>query len=287
MNLWERFEHIDPRVIYVLLIIAVSIPIMKPIGLPISISYTTRLTYDAVEKLPAGSRVLMSLDYSPGGMPELHPQVTALMFHFIKRNLQVVTVGASAEGANFADALLALTFGAAGKKYGTDYINLGFFPGDESGLTALAEDIRKVYKADYTRKPVDSFPMMASIKNIKDFGLAFTFNTGGKLDTHGWIRQVYTAHKVPVVLGVGTNMAPTNTAYVQSKQAAGMLVGLRGAAEYELLVGKPGSAVAAMDSQSAAHMVVVIIILLGNIGYFVSRGKGKPGQSGAAGGVRA
>jgi hypothetical protein len=49
---------------------------------------------------------------------------------------------------------------------------------------------------------------------------------------------------------------------------------MRGAAEYEILVNHPGKAVAGMDAQSFAHVLIVLFIILGNVGYVLA-GKAK------------
>lgn len=51
----------------------------------------------------------------------------------------------------------------------------------------------------------------------------------------------------------------------------GFIYGMAGAAEYEALVKKPGSAAAAMDTQSIGHALIILFVVLGNIGYIVQR----------------
>ena len=48
-----------------------------------------------------------------------------------------------------------------------------------------------------------------------------------------------------------------------------------GAAEYETLVGEPGIGTSGMDAQSLAHLIIVLFIIFGNIGYFIERNKRK------------
>jgi hypothetical protein len=52
-----------------------------------------------------------------------------------------------------------------------------------------------------------------------------------------------------------------------------MMTGLVGAAEYERHSGYPGVALASMDSQSVAHVSVVLLVLIGNVAYFSGRSK--------------
>jgi hypothetical protein len=56
-----------------------------------------------------------------------------------------------------------------------------------------------------------------------------------------------------------------------------MLGGMKGASEYEFLVKQKGytqefsPASQAMDSQSLAHLLILILIVIGNVGYFFTR----------------
>ena len=53
---------------------------------------------------------------------------------------------------------------------------------------------------------------------------------------------------------------------------------LKGAAEYEQLLKKPGSASVGMDAQSITHLLIVLFVVVGNIQYFVSKKKGGEGN---------
>ena len=61
--------------------------------------------------------------------------------------------------------------------------------------------------------------------------------------------------------------------YVQAGQLQGVLAGMPGAAEYEALIGVKGIGTSGMDAQSVAHLVIVIFIIFGNIGYFIERNR--------------
>jgi hypothetical protein len=56
---------------------------------------------------------------------------------------------------------------------------------------------------------------------------------------------------------------------------SGLLSGLPGAAEYERLNDRPGGAMASLDSQSLAHLAIVGLIFLGNLGYMITRWRKK------------
>jgi hypothetical protein len=66
--------------------------------------------------------------------------------------------------------------------------------------------------------------------------------------------------------------------FVQSGQVVGFLGGLRGAADYETLLNKPGEATKAMPSQSAVHVLLVLLILGANVRLLVERIGKRKGQ---------
>ena len=49
---WEKLQHIDIRILYVIILVCLLIPMFKPIGLPIAISDATRQVYETIENLP-------------------------------------------------------------------------------------------------------------------------------------------------------------------------------------------------------------------------------------------
>jgi len=66
--------------------------LLYPLGFPIRVSPEVKKIYDHVESLPAGTLVLLSFDFEPGGKPELYPMAIALLRHAFQRNLNVLGV---------------------------------------------------------------------------------------------------------------------------------------------------------------------------------------------------
>jgi hypothetical protein len=73
-------------------------------------------------------------------------------------------------------------------------------------------------------------------------------------------------------------IAPGLYPLLRSGQINGLIGGLRGAAEYEVLIGQKGRAVAGMDAQSATHFAIIGLVLLCNLFYFsIRKSKGRGG----------
>jgi hypothetical protein len=62
--------------------------------------------------------------------------------------------------------------------------------------------------------------------------------------------------------------------------------GMKGAAEYERLAGLFGDARRGMDAQSMVHVVIVILVLLGNVALLTTGGLRRGGPARPGGGVR-
>jgi len=137
----QKFFKIDRRWIFLLLAVILFIPIIKPIGLPNkTISRDAQNAYNFMDKLPAGSFVLFSLDYDPSTRPELHPQAVAMIRHAFSKNLRVgvVTYIAGATG------LIGQIFEKMPQEYhkvnGTDYVIFLFGRYQESRSKGLDKE---------------------------------------------------------------------------------------------------------------------------------------------------
>lgn len=273
-------KSINPKVIYILILLVIAIPLIRPFGLPMMVMKPTRDFFAVVDRIQPGDNVMLSWDYGAGSDVELGPIAKSLLVHLAKKGARIFAVSSIPDGPMFAEASLKV-LEEQGKVYGEDYVNLGFFAGGESGIAAWAEDFRSVFRADWRKTPVDQIPVMQGIEKAQDFDLVVSMNTGpgGYGVPDAWVRQIHVAEKVPLALAVTAIMGPQTQPYVQSGQIQGLLIGLRSAAEYEGLLERPGIATAQMDAQSAAHAVILILIVLGNVSYLLDRKAKKKGAS--------
>ena len=69
-NIFLKIGKIDRRWIFIIIAVVVVIPLIVPIGLPIRATDTSKSVYDALENLPKGSNILLSVEYSPSTKPE-------------------------------------------------------------------------------------------------------------------------------------------------------------------------------------------------------------------------
>ncbi|MGQ9538471.1 MAG: hypothetical protein ACUVTE_02670 [Candidatus Bathycorpusculaceae bacterium] len=265
------------QILYTLLILSVVLPLLNPVGLPIGISSRTQTVYNYIENtLPTGKPVLIDMYYEMAARAELEPQLAAVVKHLFEKNCKLVFVSTMTTGPIIFELLKSVAPDLfANKNYGTDYVFLGYIAGNEPAVRSLAESIRGTIAVDNYGTPLSNLPMMATIDKAEDFALVFIVSSG--TDTFGWyVRQWYTPYNVPLLFGTLSVIAPSIEPYVGAGQAVGMLTGQRGAAEYEVLVGRKGLGLAAMDAQSFAHALILVFIIVGNIMFLYTRSKPKP-----------
>jgi len=271
MRLFDRLANIDRRLIFLTIGLAVAVPIILKLKMPIRISSEVRSAYETIENLPEGSVVLASMDYDATSAPELTPMFRSFLRQCFRNNLKIVYTGHLAIGLPLAQFDLDMVTKECGAVYGEDYINLGYRPGYTAVMIGIGREIRDFFAVDYRGVLVDSFPIMKDVHNYSDIALIVDFAHGQTAEY--WIQYVVSRFGVemfPCVTGV---MAPTLYPYLQAGQITGIIGGLQGAAEYEILVGQPETAAFGMPAQSIAHIFILAFIVFGNIGYFISRRK--------------
>jgi hypothetical protein len=266
---------VDRRWIFLVIGLAVLLPLFFPLGLPIRATNATQRVYDAVEELAPNSKVLVSFEYGPSTKPEIHPMAIAVLRHLFTNNQKVYVTCLWPDGQFMAeDALTEIAEEEFGLTYGKDYVLLGFRPGNEAVVKGLVSNLRKLYTTDARGTLVDQIPMMANVNKVKDFDFIFSASAGYP-GTIEWVQ--YAADPTGVPMSTGTTSIQVNDVmpYVQSGQVKGILAGMPGAAEYEALIGSPGIGTSGMDAQSIAHLVIVIFIVFGNITYFIETRRAK------------
>ena len=99
----------------------------------------------------------------------------------------------------------------------------------------------------------------------------FIFEVADNSTANYWVSIVNAQYGVPMGCGTTAVSAPQYFAFVASGQFVGLLGGMKGAAEYEIMVGHKGTAVTGMGAQSLVHLLIIGLVLLGNLGYFMTR----------------
>jgi hypothetical protein len=262
----EKLQTIDRRIIYLILALSVILPLLFPIGFPVDISENTQTVYDQIEKLPQGSVVLLSYDWDAASAPELYPQAEALTKHILAKKHKLVAMALWNQGATFADKVHNAIAPEVNATYGVDYVNLGYRPGQAVVLNSLARNIHTTFPEDVARTRTSTIPMMKDIVDINDIDLIISLSAGDP-GLRTYIEQIGAQYPVTISGGVTAVSVPGMLPYLQSGDLVGLLGGMSGAAEYEVLIDRPGLGLGGMDAQSVTHLTIIAFILIGNIAY--------------------
>jgi hypothetical protein len=264
-------------IIYLIISIAVAVPILLGSNWAAANMGATAPTvamYDAIEGLDEGAVVLISHDYTPGVAAEMIPQAEAVLNHLMERQGRLINISLTAEGSRLAQQVFEEVAEAHGYVYGEDYLNLGYMVGAEVGPRSIVEGFPRPTWTDFVeQRPFSEFPIADYVGSIEDIELIVEF-AGGPEFLRLWLEQVQGPYQLPMVAGVSATADPFARPYYHNgsrKQLQGLITGLVGAAEYEWQRGQPASALASMDSQSLVHITIALLILFGNVAYFIGK----------------
>lgn len=279
MKVLGSLTKIPRRIIFLTIALAVAIPLIIPIGIPVNVMPQSQKLFNAIDRLTSDSKpILISCDFDPQSLPELYPMLLGVMRQCFSRNVPVILMALWPQGTGMVEMALEELAAEFPKENGVDYAFLGYKFGVAAVLLGMGENISGVFPVDYYGTALDSLQIMRPVRNYRDISLIITLSTGDP----GW-RQwlLYAQSRYGARLGVGVTAVSAADVYpyVETGQVTGLLAGMKGASEYETLVQRKGYATGVfrasqgMDAQSLGHLLIMVFIILGNVGYFYTRRK--------------
>ena len=272
------------HIIYALVAVSVILPYLISLPLPFEPSPWAVKLYQQIDQLEPGSPVLLAFDYDPASEAELYPMSLALLRHCFKKDLIPIVmthwqagVGLNKKACETA-AADAKTMWGKEKLSGRDFVFLGFRPGYQNLVLNMGENLKGAFEKDYYGKSTQSLPALENVQSLKDIKLLIDLAAGATVEM--WIAYAGDRFDFPFGAGCTAVMAPDLYPFLQSGQIVGFLGGLRGAADYEVmlkesddtaLLQKPGDATRGMQVQSVTHVLLIVLILAANAGYVISR----------------
>jgi hypothetical protein len=279
MDIFKALTKIPRQVIFVVIAIAVMTPLLIPFGLPIKVMSKSKQLFAAIDSLgPQSKPVLISVDFDPQSMPELYPMLIAILRHCFARDIKVIVMALWPQGPGLAEMALNVIPKEFNKEYGKDFAFLGYKFGVTAILLGMGDNIKSVFPVDYYATPLDSIEITADLQNYDNLSLIITLSAGDP-GWRAWLLYAQARYSARVGIGVTAVSAADVYPYVETGQVIGLLAGMKGASEYEILVHQHNYskgkrvAVQGMDAQSLGHLVIMVFIIIGNIGYFVMRRK--------------
>lgn len=268
----QRLMNIDRRIIFVLVFLGVAIPLLVDFYLPIKPTSTVQAVYDEIERVAAidEGTVLLSFSYGASTEPEMQPMARSLVRHCFSRDIKVVAICLWPEAPGLAQEVLQTTAAEFGKTYGVDYAFMGYKPGNYSVILNMGQDFHDAFSRDAWGARSNTLPLTRDIRSLRDFDFVFDLAAGDSIE-FWWIPFGQEKFGFPFAGGCTAVMAPDLFPFLQSRQLIGLIGGLAGAAEYEILMDRRDSATEAMRAQSITHVIIIAFILFGNAVFFLTR----------------
>lgn len=239
LTFFERIQRLDRRWIYIVVALAIIIPLMIPYNSDNVTSPPTENVYQMVDSF-AGREdraILMSFFHDASTMPELYPMQIAILRHCFERNVKVFFLSFLPTGAPIIDmAINSVKEEYPNIKSGTDYCNFGYIPSAliMQTIIGMGDNIATAVPTDAEGRKVENLPIMKGINNYTEMNLVIEFS--GSVAGGYWLTYARPKFGTNIAVGVTAVMAADEYPYLQTGQFIGMLAGLKGAAEYEKLV---------------------------------------------------
>jgi len=154
-------------------------------------------------------------------------------------------------------------------RYGVDWVFLGYKEGKEVAIAGLGQNLRQIYPVDDRGTPLSQLPIMNGLDRLSDFPLIVEVCAGFP-GAKEWVQQVVTRYGLRYA-AAATAVSVTDISPYYPRQMFALVGGMRGSAEYEQLVGVPGTATRGLNVLTVGHLLVVAAIVFGNVIYFKTR----------------
>jgi len=270
MSLVKYFDSYDSRIVYLLLFLVVTIPLLSPMGLPISVSPSTVQYYDVIDALGSDDLVLVVLDTEFSGYMEIQSGIIASMRVMVEREAKMCVAVSHPEATGIPELVFTAireSMEEHGYTYGEDYVILGYVFPNEAAVASAAQDWQGVIHNDFYGQSTEG-TFLDQIHDWSDWTLISDYTTGiqsGSLINHFGLRGT------PMIVNCIGVMISTQMPYLSTGIYQALLQSMRGGAELEYLTGHPGPGMTAMDAFTLGHYLLIALIIIGNIGYFGTR----------------
>ncbi len=289
-SLWKRIGI--ERMLYVLLALALLAGTLMPslteqLQLQPTPTTTSNITALAttIDTLDEEDVVLLAYEWDAQRKSELDLLEEAVTNHLMNRQSKLILVSTDPQGTLLSFELREPLREQGYEGKGTDYVLLGYRPGGELALRAMAQDFRGTLQSDFQGddasegevanriigEPPD-LTIEPRIEHINDLAMIIVMADHPQ-DVQGWMEQIYrvmpASEKVPMVQLLPAEVAPQVQPYLRSENVF-YLAGKQDALAYAAFTG--GEATSQADiaqTQGQLYFAVIAFVLLVILGSII------------------
>jgi hypothetical protein len=276
-TIWQKMQTIDTRILYVVLLLSISFPLLFPVSLPIIPAEQSREAFETVQavgRLPVIKPALVDSQWSASTRGENEWQTRALIQHLMMRHIPFIVVPGDPQAPQLMGDIINDYKNKYDYVYGKDYIIVHYLQSSAYAqiIKGMARNIPDTLKTDENGINLRSFPIMRHVTNFSDISLLVEITPTASLDK--WLQFLQGTQKVPIVVASTAVQSPEMFPYLDSHQINGLLAGVKGAGDYEELMGVKGGGTRVATALSLVYALIILLIILGNIGYLVEKQHG-------------
>jgi hypothetical protein len=214
---------------------------------------------------------LISFDYNAATQGEMEPLAEAVLGRLKGQGMRLIVVSLDLEGAAMArrvlDKVTAEDQAAAAK-----IVNLGYLPGQLAAVRALTTDAT-VFASVAEDLTLDDPAGRAGWEDVRSFDQVdlVVSLADNPVTARWWVEQLEVASPPTsgeerfLLAATSASADPFLRPYRENGQIDGLISGINGAAAIESARQNFGPARQMLDSQSIAHLIIIILIALGTM----------------------
>lgn len=245
-GLGEKLQSLPRFWLYFVLFVISSVPLFVPFKVPNTPAPASIDLYAKLMTMPEGSTVLLGSDWTNSTRGESMGSFEALVKICRDRDLKlaIYSTGDPQAPRVARDTIERMNGAWRAKGLKTydrwkDWISLGYFPGAEATLLAIATDVKRAFgnKTEInpeTKVPTSVFesPVFQKVSKLADCPLAITATASKTSD----LTIERFAGKTPIAFLVTGVMGPETNVYYASGQIVGLAAGVKGVYDMETLM---------------------------------------------------
>lgn len=275
-------SNLDRRIIYGIIFLVLSIPILTDYTLRPAKMETSQKIYDLIEGLQVSKDKIafLAMDFGPNTKAENEAQAEVIFEHLLRRRIPVAIFTLYVQGKDFLERIPSRVVARLEKenpserwKYGVDWVNLGYKIGQAQFIQNLpkSEDLKQTLAKDAYGTNLSDLELLKEIKTFEDISFLGEFT--GLVGIFPIYVQFFQKKNYipPIIHGCTSITIPDAYNYLDSGQIKGLLEGLSGAAYYSELLSKynksrqPDTAALMNTALGIGQLTVILLVLLGNI----------------------
>jgi len=264
-TLADRVHSMDRRYMWWFLTILVATMLVIDISIPLKIGDETKEFVTFMDSFKRGSVILFSNDNTVTVNNVIGEACTATMRYLLERGVKIVFMSLRQDGVSLTLASLRSIPTVDRFKYGVDYVQFGYYAGDTRVVAALQRDVWGTLGADVRGTACKDIPLMQNIKQCTDF--AAWIESGGGSQFTFYINNWSVPYNVPgACIQTAANL-PDMTTWYRNRLLNGFVSDQTGSAALSRVLGYPSGLGRILNAQSAAHVLLIALILVGNLLY--------------------